>query len=179
MHKLHSLGRVVLLLFALLAPAASLAQEPASDDLDIRRQIEGWEIAWNNGDARAIADFYDEDADRTYAHGITRTGKSQIHDLYQEAFSAELPEDVEQKLSLQILSVRLLTSDVAVVDYAYHTTGIPIAPYLAVDGRSTVVMVKRDSKWLRSVQRNWIPTTPGCMTLCQQKVSNYPPQQNN
>jgi len=178
MHKLISLASVVMLLSVLLAPAASLAQESASDELDIRRQIEGWEAAWNQGDARAIADFYDEDADRTYAHGITRFGKSQIYDLYQEAFSADLPEDVEQKLSLEILSVRLLTGDVAVVDYAYHTTGIPIAPYLTVDGRSTVVMVKRDGRWLRSVQRNWIPTTPECMKLCQQEVSNYPPQQN-
>lgn len=178
MHKLISLASVVVLLSTLIAPAASLAQEPTSDELDIRRQIEGWEAAWNQGDARVIADFYNEDADRTYAHGITRSGKSQIYDLYQEVFSADLPESVEQKLSLQILSVRLLTGDVAVVDYAYHATGIPIAPYLTVDGRSTVVMVKRDGTWLRSVQRNWIPTTSECMKLCQHEVSNHPPQQN-
>jgi len=177
-HKLITLASVVGFLSTLLVPAASFAQEPSPDELDIRRQIEKWESAWNQGDARAIAELYDEDADRTYAHGITRSGKSQIHDLYQEAFSTDLPADVEQKLSLEILSVRLLTGDVAVVDYAYHTTGIPIAPYLTVDGRSTVVMVKRDGTWLRSVQRNWIPTTPECMKLCQQEVSNYPPQQN-
>lgn len=177
MHKLISLASLVVLLTVLTAPAASLAQEPASDELDIRRQIEGWEAAWNQEDARAVADYYDEAADRTYAHGITRSGKSQIYDLYQEAFSADLPEDVEQKLSLEILSVRLLTGDVAVVDYAYHTTGIPIAPYLTVDGRTTVVMVKRDGIWLRSVQRNWIPTTPECMRLCQQEDSNHPHQQ--
>jgi uncharacterized protein (TIGR02246 family) len=128
MHNLISLASVVVHVSILVAPAASLAQEPASDELDIRRQIEAWEAAWNQGDARAIADFYDEDADRTYALGITRTGKSQIHDLYHEASSADLPKDVEQKLSLEIRSVRLLTGDVAVVDYAYHTTGIPITP---------------------------------------------------
>lgn len=175
MHKLIFLASVVVLLSTFIAPAASLAQEPADDELDIRRQIERWEAAWNQGGARAIADFYDEDADRTYAHGITRSGKSQIYDLYQEVFSADLPEDVEQKLSLEILSVRLLTGDVAVVDYAYHTTGIPIAPYLTVDGRSTVVMVKRDGKWLRSVQRNWIPTNPECMKLCQQEAQETAP----
>jgi uncharacterized protein (TIGR02246 family) len=178
MHKLIPLASLVVLLSTLTIPAASLAQAPASDEVIIRKQIEEWEAAWNQGDARAIADLYDEDADRTYAHGITRSGKSQIHDLYREAFSADLPDDVEQRLSLEILSVRLLTGDVAVVDYAYHATGIPIAPYLTVDGRSTVVMVKRDGTWLRSAQRNWIPTTPACMKLCQQEVPNYPPQQN-
>lgn len=128
MHKLISLAGVVAFLSTLVVPAASLAQVSSSDELDTRRQIEGWETAWNQGDARAIADYYDEDADRTYAHGITRSGKNPIHDLYQEAFSADLPDDVEQKLSLEILSVRLLTGDVAVADCAYQTTGIPIAP---------------------------------------------------
>jgi uncharacterized protein (TIGR02246 family) len=178
MPKLTSLTAAIVLISTVTALDPSLAQEPTSDELDIRGQIKEWEIAWNQGDAEVIAEFYDEDADRTYAHGVMRSGKIQIYDLYREAFSADLPEDVEQSLSLEIHSVRLITSDVAVVDYAYQTTGIPIAPYLTVNGRSTVVMVKREGKWLRSVQRNWIPTTPECMRICQKEVSDYPSQQD-
>ncbi len=178
MHKSITGAVLAILATILLSPLASLANEPNSDETDIRNQIKGWESAWNAGDASAIAAFYDEDADRTFAHGITSSGKTQIHGLYQRAFSADLPDDVEQTLSLEILTVRFITADVAVVDYAYHATGIPIAPYLVVDGRSTVVMVRRDGTWLRSAQRNWIPTTPDCMKLCQEQVPGYPPRGN-
>jgi len=178
MKKLNTTSGIVVLFALLTSPTTILAQEINSDELAIRKEIKSWEAAWNEGDARVIAELYDEDADRTYAHGVTRSGKSQIHDLYQEAFSADLPEDVEQTLSLEIISIRLLTTDIAVVDYAYSATGIPIAPYLTVEGRSTVVMINRDGRWLRMVQRNWIPTTPDCMRLCQQELSGYPPKQN-
>jgi len=166
----------IALLFAfLISPANSHAQEIIFEENAIRKQIRKWEAAWNRGDAKAITALYHEDADRTYAHGVTRSGKSQILELYRDAFSANLPEDVVQALSLEIISVRLLTTDTAVVDYSYRATGIPIAPYLTINGRSTEVMIKRNDTWLRIAQRNWIPTTPDCMRLCEQELSDYPP----
>lgn len=159
------------LLVALLVglPAAAPAQDRAADEAKIRAQLSGWEAAWNRGDAAAIAAFYDVDADRTFAHGITIRSRESILGMYRDAFAQELPDGVERTLRVHDVAIRFITDDVAVVDYGFIATGIPILPRARVDNQATVVMVMRNGVWLRAAQRNWVPFEPTaeCVQQCR------------
>lgn len=152
-----------------LAAVPVSAQESGSAEAEIRAQFAGWLAAWENHDADAVASYYDDDADWTHAHGLTRHGRDAIHKRYTEVFSMSLPDGVEQTLSLEIIAVRMITDDVAIVDAQYEFSGLKAAPTLVGTGRTAVVMVKRDGTWLRSAQRNFIPITPECLELCGEK----------
>jgi uncharacterized protein (TIGR02246 family) len=157
---------VLSLLVLASSPAVGRAQDSADEEARIRKQLGGWVEAWNRRDANAVAAFYTEDAIRMFPHGTVETGRASISRVYQKAFTAPLPAGVEQTLTASVRSIRLLRPDVAVVDYEYRATGLPMLPELAVTGRTTLVLLKEGGKWLRSVQSNWIPTTPGCYRQC-------------
>jgi uncharacterized protein (TIGR02246 family) len=149
-------------------PAAAAADEA---EAAIRAQLDGWARAWNAEDAAGLAAYYTPDAVRVFAHGTVSTGRDTVRSLYERAFAVPAPEGIERRLTLQVRSVRLLRDDVAVVDYEYRATAIPVFPEGAtrpvlvpkVAGRATVVMVRQEDQWLRSVQSNWIPMTPDCL----------------
>lgn len=153
----------------IVVPSAIFGQGRPADEAQIRAQVSGWSDAWNRDDAMAIALYYDVDADRTFAHGDRRQGRTEIHRLYEEAFSQAPPEGVERTLKIHDLTIRFITDDVAVVDYGFRATGIPILPNVEVDNRSTLVMVKRGGQWLRAAQRNWVPFEPTaeCIRRCR------------
>jgi len=148
------------------SPVVGRAQGSADEEARIRTQLAGWVEAWNRGDAEAVAAFYTQDAIRMFPHGTVETGRDSISGVYQRAFMAPLPAGVEQTLTTSVRSIRLLRPDVAIVDYEYRATGLPMLPELAVTGRTTLVLLKEGGTWLRSVQSNWIPTTPGCYRKC-------------
>jgi uncharacterized protein (TIGR02246 family) len=163
------MNRGVSLLSALaLASIAAVtsAQDPAAEEARIRGQLNGWVEAWNRGDAGAVAAFYAEDAVRTLPSGVVQNGRAQILGSYRHVFNAPLPKGVLRKLDMKVQSVSLLRPDVAVVDYQYRATGIPLLPDVEVTGRTTLVMEKQGGEWLRSVQSVWIPVTPDCYRRC-------------
>lgn len=161
--------KCILALVFILSSTATHAAAPASDDAQIRAQIDGWLEAWNREDAEAVASYYSEDADWTHAHGGVRSGKTEIYAQYKKVFSAALPDGVKRALSFDIITIRMITDGVAVVDGEYEYSGLLAAPDLKGKGRQTLVMKKQDGVWLRAAQRNWIPMTRECLELMAER----------
>lgn len=137
----------------------------------IRKQIKAWEEVWNNGDYNKLPEFFTEDAHVIFPNEIERNGRAEIRKAFKEAVEFQLPEGVKREISVDILDIRLLTDDVAVAQYAYRVTGLPVAPTMELTGRSTVTMVRTGDRWLWSHQTNWAPTNVDCVRLCREAAS--------
>lgn len=147
-------------------PAMVSAQGSPLDEAQIRAQIQGYVDAFNRGDADALASYVDVNGTRINASGRILDGKSAIQSHYLEVFSNPPPRGVRRHLSYDDVTVRFITNDVAVVDARYEASGVGPDPTLVGRGRNTVVMVKRDGKWLRAAHRNHLSITTECYKHC-------------
>ena len=148
--------RALLLTLTLHAHVAFPQTEWTADQREVVDAIEGYLKAWNDSDAEALASYCDVDCDRINARGTIWEGKDAILEHYTELFE-NAPDGVERSLSYEIFSVRLITSDVAVVDARYELRGAPTVPPRTIRGMNTVVLVKKDGRWLRAAHRQRIP----------------------
>lgn len=81
-------------------------------------------------------------------------------------FSQPPPAGVERSLLYHDVGVRIVSPDAAVVDVLYEVSGIRAEVDFSVRGRNTVVMIKRDGRWMRAAHRNSLPIPPECLKLC-------------
>lgn len=127
-----------------------------------------WEYrsAWDAGDADALASYYYEDRDRSNNSGDVFRGRAAIRDHYRTVFSQPPPAGVERELIYHDVGVRVVSPDAAVVDVLYEVSGIRAEVDFSVRGRNTVVMIKRDGRWMRAAHRNSVPISPECLKLC-------------
>jgi len=71
------------------------------------------DAAWNQRDAEAFADFFEEHADFRFHTGVTLRGKNEIHNYYLGHF----PKIREgEKHGSAIRQVRFIRADVAILD---------------------------------------------------------------
>lgn len=119
--------------------------------------IEGYLAAWNSFDAEKLALFCDEDCDRIDARGNIYHGREEILRHYTKVFATPPPERVERKLTYDIFSVRIVAPGVAVVDARYTLQSPPPRPLLTIKGMNTVVLVKKEGRWLRVAHRQRVP----------------------
>lgn len=127
------------------------------EQLQVVEAIEGYRSAWNSFDAARLVSFCDEDYDRIDARGNIYRGRDEILRHYTRVFASSPPEGVERKLTYDLISVRIVAPGTAVVDARYRVRGVGPRPRIPVEGMNTVVLIKKDGRWLRVAHRQRIP----------------------
>jgi uncharacterized protein (TIGR02246 family) len=97
--------------------------------------------AFNNGDAKAVAGFWTEDADYIDQVGHHYKGRAAIEKLYEKVFA----QNKGAKLAIHVDSVKPVTSDVALEDGVTEVTPADGGPPTAA--RFSAVLVKKDGVW--------------------------------
>lgn len=146
-----------LLLLLSLDPFASAQAQWDPVQQEVVDAIEGYLAAWNSFDADKLMAFCDEDYDRIDARGNLYRGRQENLRHYNKVFATPPPEGVERKLTYEIFSVRIVAPEAAVVDARYSVKGVGPRPSLTIDGMNTVVLIKREGRWLRVAHRQRIP----------------------
>jgi uncharacterized protein (TIGR02246 family) len=132
-------------------PAAATnapAQQPAAAAVDpsIRQSLGGFIEAYNKGDSKALAAYFTEDAEIAPLGAPAVSGRDKI-----EAYFAGLFQEVpDRSLVVETESARTISPDVAVLECAATVTkpGVEV-----VGSRFTVIVVRREGKWLQSSVR--------------------------
>lgn len=119
--------------------------------------IEGYLDAWNSSDAAKLASFCDEDYDRIDARGNVYHGREEILRHFTKVFATPPPEGVERRLKYEIFSVRIVAPNTAIVDARYTVSGVGPRPSRTIEGMNTVVLIRKDNRWLRVAHRQRIP----------------------
>lgn len=128
---------------SLALTCASLAQAPSDNSPEKAAVVandRAYEAAYAKGDAKALADFFAEDADYTTDDGRTFSGRAAI----EAAIKAGLMANRGSKLAISVDTVRMLGTEAAIEKGATTVT--------AKNGEKssslyTVVHVKKDGKW--------------------------------
>jgi uncharacterized protein (TIGR02246 family) len=135
------LSIVMALAAATIAAAADKAGEKSSED-DIRGAIAALEGSFNRGDVKSLAACWTPEGDFLGPSGERIVGREKIGAAFRDFFAAH----PTTKLRLNVASWRLLTDNVAMVELVPQMTPIPDS--LEAEPASSVVLVKRDGKWL-------------------------------
>lgn len=136
--------------FAQSQEAKKTKQTPDAAELDgLKASAEGFEKAFNAGDAKAIAAQFTEYAEAVDEDGAVIEGRDNI----EARFAALFKDYPKARIEVELTSLRKLSPDVAVED-GYSTTTLDPdetgsrSPY-------TVVHVKREGKWLIASVRDF------------------------
>lgn len=108
----QSVGLFCVLLFVPVAARAQGGEGRAKDEAAIRAAVASLAEAWAAGDGRAFARPFAEDADYTVWNGVHIKGREGIARGHEQIFSTFYKGT---KLRLDVLGVRFLRDDVAVV----------------------------------------------------------------
>ena len=130
------------------------AKDSASDLAAIRAASQAFVMAFNKGDAQAVAALWTENGDYVDESGNAYVGRKAIADAYAAHFAAH----PNAKIKVVIDGLRLLSDGAALED---GRTMIDPAPEGApAIGKYTAVHVKVDGKWLVSTVRDTATPTP-------------------
>jgi uncharacterized protein (TIGR02246 family) len=109
-------------------------------DPGIEKLAEQYQLAFNKGDAKALAALYTADALRIPLDGTLLTGRSAIEASYNTNFAGPFKGTT---LKLSPGKTQSLTSDVALIQGTYEVTG-GSAP---VRGRYLNTVLRQDGQW--------------------------------
>lgn len=130
-------------------PATRIVQQDASpDEMAIRANSKASAMAFNAGDAKAVAARWTEDGDYVNQEGQRYTGRAAIQKEY-ENFFAQYPGI---KINYEIDSIRVLSPETAIVE-GTATVGSASTPS-PVSSKFVTVQVKRDGNWLIASARD-------------------------
>ena len=151
---MRSATHVHIVAFTLLVSVASTAHADEFADA-IGQRAEQYVAAYNQHDAAALAQLWDENA--VYLNrdtGEPIEGRAAIGQMFEEMFAS----GEASQLSVTIQSIRLITPDVAIEDGTAEITPADGAP---TTSSYTAIHVKRDGAWyLNSVRETDMPTPP-------------------
>jgi uncharacterized protein (TIGR02246 family) len=140
---------VVALLFGLVGGAMGV--ELKSDEEAIRKVVADEDAAWNVGDAVAYAKHFAEDGNATNIRGQSFNGHNEFTKQHALIFGSVFKGTT---LKQEIVSLRFLKPDVAMVETAATVSGIKAAPPgMPVDAsgqlrtRLLQVMTKSGGEW--------------------------------
>lgn len=138
--------------FAFLLGGLSLASpvKGADEEAAVRAHFDSFAEAWVEGDARAVAAGYAEDADIVRPNQPKVTGRASIQAFYEQMFTGPLKGVAK---AMRVDSIRLVSPEVAVVDASY--TLDRDEPALHAKGASVVVLAKRGGRWVTIVSRSF------------------------
>jgi uncharacterized protein (TIGR02246 family) len=126
--------------------AAAANTAPTEDEKVIRAADEAFVREYNQGDSKALAARFTEDAEATEADGERSQGRAAIERRLAETFAAS----PGVKIALEIESIRFLSPDVAKEEGRALVTPAREAPLVRP---YTVLHVKRGKGWLISSVR--------------------------
>lgn len=110
---------VPLAALALVCASGALSQE--SVEAAIRERVKQYELAYNAGDADAVAAIYAVDGTHTYVLGFTHRGRLEIANGLKELFAGPFKGT---RITITPLHIRALSSDVAVEEASFSVTGL-------------------------------------------------------
>jgi uncharacterized protein (TIGR02246 family) len=145
--------QVVLVLFLACPLAAADQAEQDKDLAAIRAAVDAYVKAYNQGDAKAVAALWAEDADWISPSGDRFQGREAIEREMAEMFA----ENQGMKLEVVEPTVRLVAPDAAVEEGTVRvlSTGEPVS-----ESTYVAVHVKKNGQWkLESVRETSVPET--------------------
>jgi len=147
-------------LAALAFSIPAFGQTQASDEKDIRAIGAQVQDAWNQRDAKMLADLWLTDGDYISSTGRTATGRAEV----ESAFAAQWAGVYKgTKLTHTLTSVRFLRKDVAIADGAFEISGMKDASGKLLptrSGLSTIVAVRKGERWYVAALRGMVPSVP-------------------
>jgi uncharacterized protein (TIGR02246 family) len=143
-----------LLAVALLLPFTTCNDKPVAPDApdQLRARVEAYETLWNTHDPAAVAAFFTVDADMIMGNLPMVRGRQAIQGSWEKYFGAI---EVEREGTFKVVSIRLLTPDVALINVTSETGGSDsegreLTTRLA---RGTWVLVRETDDWFISAMR--------------------------
>jgi uncharacterized protein (TIGR02246 family) len=140
--------RFVILMLLVCARLGS-AQE-ARDMRTVREIWQGFEAAYNAGDAATIAAFFSPDADRINASNVRTRGRAAIEKDYAEMLAKRAAIPNVQPFKPKI-SIRFVKPEVALIDGEW--TGEQNGK--STGGRFVLVAIKNAGRWQLDAARAW------------------------
>ena len=104
---------------AVALPATAMAQA-AADSTALREYVEAYQRAWDRHDAAAVATFFSEGADLVMGNLPAVRGRRAIEEWWRTYFERQEPE---RQGTFEVISARLLTPKVALLNVASTTGG--------------------------------------------------------
>jgi len=118
-------------------------EEIAADaEQAVRAVLDELAAAINRGDANAVADLWTPEAVYLGPRGERLTGREEIRD----GFAGMLTEHKDMRIEVDVLTVKILGDDVALVEAHPHT--MPEMHELPGVLRASIVMVRHENNWL-------------------------------
>jgi len=136
--------------------------ESASEETSIRALAESFTKAFNEGNARAVAALWADDADYTDEAGRTLHGRDAIEKAFGQLFAGR----PGLKATVTVDSIRLLSPDVAIEKGVTRVAPADGGPASAA--RYTLVLVKRNAQWLIASGRD----CPHVATSSQERLKD-------
>lgn len=123
---------------------------------ELETEVARYNSSWNTHDSDVLAAHFNADADMIMGTGPILEGRTAINGAWREYFAAQEPE---RELTIELLSARSITTDVALINVRTTTggrtdQGIELLPRKA---RGTWVLVHQDGQWHISSMRG-MPT---------------------
>ena len=137
--------RTLMLALVVLVPTLpAVAQSRSTDEAAIRNSIAAYVSAVNQRDPHAVAAVFAPDADFVYFDSPRIVSRDSIQKAHQPISS--WPST--RRFSLEVTHNRFLGSDLALVETLAHFSQGEMT-----SNRGTILMVRRDGKWLWSALR--------------------------
>jgi uncharacterized protein (TIGR02246 family) len=140
--------------------SAGVAFGQKSVEAEIRERVEQYELAYNAGDADAVAAIYAVDGTHTYALGFTHRGRLEIAKGLKEMFAGPMKGT---RIMLTPLHIRAVSADVAVEEASFSLTGLkdPGGSALPpVNGFCLGVYQKQGDRWFAVAVQCMVPPPP-------------------
>ena len=164
MHWHYWLGAVALFAAPLLSADAAAAAS-SDDEAAIRRCIEAYVVAYEQGDAKALAELWSPSG--VYVSFDTRepsSGRAEIEAEFRRLFS----QPDKRTLKVDVRSIRFVTADVAIED---GTVSVSVAGGEPTTSNYTAIHVKKDGRWLLDSVRETESTAPAATSSPLKQVA--------
>jgi uncharacterized protein (TIGR02246 family) len=147
-----------LIVTLLVGGRVAFGQDPA--ETAIRERVKQYVLAYNAGDADAVAAIYAVDGTHTYALGFTHRGRPEIAKGLREMFAGPMKGT---QIAITPLHVRAISTDVGVEEASFSLTGLkdPGGNALpAINGLCLGVYRKQGDQWYAAAVQCMVPPPP-------------------
>ena len=151
------LGGAAIVACIFLGGAVSVADAQSSDPpQNLRETVNRYVAAWNTHDPGTLASFFTADADMIMGNGPLLRGRPAVEQWWREYFAVQEPE---RTLTIDVLSTRAITVDVAMLNVRTTTGGRTTqgTDLIARRARGTWLLVRQGGDWLVAAMRG-MPT---------------------
>lgn len=140
------------------APQEKSGQDNTDERTAIRKSIQGFTKAFEEGDAKKLASFWTENGEYTTEEGETLRGRKSIEESYAKTFK----DAPERKIKVSMESLRFPSSVTAVEE---GTATVWVKGVKTSASKYSVLHVKENGKWQMAIVREWSTETAGLTDL--------------